>query len=271
MTNLDSILKSRDITLPKKVCLVKAMVFSCSHVWMWELDYKESWVPKNWSFWTVVLEKTLESPLDSKEIQLVHPKGNQSWIFTGRTDAEAETPMWRCEELTHLKRPWFWSRLKVGGEGDDRGWDGYMASPTQHTWVLVNSGSWWWTGRPGMLKPMGSWRVGHNWVAELNWSEVKESHSSQEKHSDPTGSQRTSWRVLGVVTVSLWLMFLLVRGNLELANALTSPCYHHIDAASDCSMYYQLSNPFCLCAGQQATTCSASSTRNNKTIPNHRK
>ena len=173
MTNLDSILKSRDITLPKKVCLVKAMVFSCSHVWMWELDYKESWVPKNWSFWTVVLEKTLESPLDSKEIQLVHPKGNQSWIFTGRTDAEAETPMWRCEELTHLKRPWFWSRLKVGGEGDDRGWDGYMASPTQHTWVLVNSGSWWWTGRPGVLWFMGSQRVGHDWVTELNWTELR--------------------------------------------------------------------------------------------------
>ena len=93
MTNLDSILKSRDITLPKKVCLVKAMVFSCSHVWMWELDYKESWVPKNWCFWTMVLENTLESPLDCKEIQPVNPKGNQSWIFIGRTDAEAEAPV----------------------------------------------------------------------------------------------------------------------------------------------------------------------------------
>ena len=90
MTNLDSILKSRDITLPTKVCLVKAMVF---HVWMWELDYKKSWVLKNWCFWTVVLEKTLESPLDCKEIQSVHPKGDQSWIFIGRTDDEAETPI----------------------------------------------------------------------------------------------------------------------------------------------------------------------------------
>ena len=92
MTKLDSILKSRDITLPTKVYLVKAMVFPVV-VWMWELDYKESWVPKNWCFWTVVLGNTLESPLDCKEIQQVHPKGNQSWIFIGRTDTEAETPI----------------------------------------------------------------------------------------------------------------------------------------------------------------------------------
>ena len=94
MTNLDSILKSRDITLPAKVHLSsQGYGFSSSHVWMWELDYKESWVPKNWCFWTVVLEKTLESPLDSKEIQPVHPKGDQSWVFIGRTDVEAETPI----------------------------------------------------------------------------------------------------------------------------------------------------------------------------------
>ena len=92
MTKLDSILKSRDITLLAKVCLVKAMVFSpSSHVWVWELDHKESWVPKNWCFWTVVLEKTLESPLDCEEIQPVNPKGNQSWIFIGKTSAEALT------------------------------------------------------------------------------------------------------------------------------------------------------------------------------------
>ena len=93
MTNLDSILKSRDITLPKKVHLVKAMFFSSNHVWIWELDYKESWVLKNWCFWTVVLEKTLESPLDCKEVQPVHLKGNQTWISIGRTDAEAEAPI----------------------------------------------------------------------------------------------------------------------------------------------------------------------------------
>ena len=77
--------------MPAKVHLVKAMVFSSSHVWIWELDHKESWAPKNWCFWTVVLEKTLESPLDCKQIQSIHPKGNQSRIFTGRTEAEVET------------------------------------------------------------------------------------------------------------------------------------------------------------------------------------
>ena len=93
MTNLDSILKSRDITLPTKVRIVKAMVSSSGHVWMWELDCEESWALKNWCFWTVVLEKTLESPLDCKEIQPGYPKGDQSWVFIGRTDAEAETPV----------------------------------------------------------------------------------------------------------------------------------------------------------------------------------
>ena len=108
--------------------------FSSSHVWMWELDYKESWAPKNWCFWTVVFEKTLESPLDCKEIQLVHPKWNQSWIFIGRADAEAETPILlatSCEKLTHQKRPWCWERLKVGGEGDNRGWEGWIESLTR--------------------------------------------------------------------------------------------------------------------------------------------
>ena len=93
MTNLDSILKSRDITLPTKVSLVKAMVFPVVMYGCWELDYKESWAPKNWRFWTVVLEKTLESPLDCKEIQPVHSKGDQSWVFIGRNDAKAETPV----------------------------------------------------------------------------------------------------------------------------------------------------------------------------------
>ena len=93
MTNLGRILKSRDITLLTKIHIVKAMVFSNNHVWMWELDYKESWALKNWCFWTVVLEKTLKSPLDCKEIQPINPKGNQSWVFIGRSDAEAETPV----------------------------------------------------------------------------------------------------------------------------------------------------------------------------------
>ena len=92
MINLDSILKSRDIILPTTVCPVKAMIF-LAVMFGWELESKDSWAPNNWCFWTVVLEKTLESPLDCKEIKPVHPKGNQPWIFIGRTDAEAETPI----------------------------------------------------------------------------------------------------------------------------------------------------------------------------------
>ena len=118
---------------------------------MWELDYKESWVWKNWCFWTVVLEKILESPFNCNKIQPLHPKGNQSRILIGRTDVEAVTPStlatW-CKELIHLKRPWCWGRLKTGGEGDDRGCNGWMASLTQWTWVWINSRSWEWTGRP---------------------------------------------------------------------------------------------------------------------------
>ena len=127
------------------------------------------------SFWTVVLEKTLESPLDCKEIQPVYPKGDQSWVFIGRTDADAETlntlATWG-EELTHWKRHWCWEGLGAGREGDDRGRDGWMASPTWWAWVWVNSGSWWWTGRPGVLQLMGSQRVRHDWVTELNWTEL---------------------------------------------------------------------------------------------------
>ena len=104
MTNLDSILKSRDITLSTKVRLVKDIVFPSGHIWMWGLDYKESWASRNGCFWTVVLEKTLESPLDCKEIQPVNPKGNQPWIFIGRTDVEAETPiLWPPDA-----KSWLW-------------------------------------------------------------------------------------------------------------------------------------------------------------------
>jgi len=137
--------------------------FSCGHVWMWELDLtegsgtSEGWVLKNWCFWTVVLEKTPECPLDCKEIKPVNPKGDQSWIFTGRTDAEAANTLvtW-YGELTHWKRSWCSERLKAGGEGDDRGWDVWMASLTQWTWVWANSGRWRRTGKPGCCSPWGS-------------------------------------------------------------------------------------------------------------------
>ena len=134
--------------------------FSRRHVWIWELGYKESWAPKNWCFLTVLFVKTLESPLDCKEIQPVHPKGSESWVYSN------SLATW-CEQLTHWKRPWCWERLKAGGEGDDRGWDGCMASLTQWTWVWASSRSWWWTGKPGVLQFMGLQRVGHDWVTKL--------------------------------------------------------------------------------------------------------
>ena len=135
------------------------------------------------SFWTELLEKTLESPLDCKEIQPVHPKGNQSWIFIGRTDFEAETPntlaTW-CEELTHLKRPWSWERLKVGGEGDYRDrWTSVIRPEMDDrldgitdSWVGVSSRNSWWIGRLRVLQSMVSQRVGHNWATKVNWGKL---------------------------------------------------------------------------------------------------
>ena len=143
---------------------------------MWELDFEESWVPKNWCFWTVVLEKTLEGPVWCKEMQPVHSEGDQPWDFFGRNNAKADTHSSTLansgEELTHWKRLWCWEGLGAGGERDDRGWDGWMASRTRWMWVWVNSRSWWWTGRPGVLQFMGS----HSWTrlsdwTELNWTE----------------------------------------------------------------------------------------------------
>ena len=148
-----------------------------TNLWRYfQILYKGN-MPKNWCFWTVVLEKTLESPLDCKEIQPVHSEGDQSWVFFGRNDAKAETSTLdtSCEELTHWKRLWCWEGLGAKGEGDDRGWDGWMVSLTLWTWVWVNSGNWWWTGRPGVLQFMGSQRVGHDWATELNWTEYNQS------------------------------------------------------------------------------------------------
>ena len=156
MTNLDSIFKSKDYFANKGLSS-QGYGFPI-HVWMRELDYKESWVLKNWCFWTVVLEKTLESPLDCKEIQPIHSKGDKSWVYIGRTDVKAETLATWCEELTHLKRPWCWERLKVVGEGHDRGWGSWMVSLTQWTWVWVNTGSWWWTGKPCKTEQL-NWTV----------------------------------------------------------------------------------------------------------------
>ena len=169
MTNLDSIYKSRDITLPTKVRLVNAMVFPCMDV-----------------------RVGLWRRLSAEELMLLNcGVGEDSWESLG-LQGDPTSPFWRrsalgflwkdwcsswnsstlaisCEELTHWKTLWCLEVLEAGGEGDDRGWDGWTASLTRWTWVWVNSGSWWWTGRPGVLRFMGSQRVGHDWATDLIW------------------------------------------------------------------------------------------------------
>ena len=146
----------------------QSYVFSSSHVWMWELDYKENSAEElmllncgvgedSWE--SLGLQGDPTSPSSRKSVLNIHWK-DWCWSLSSSTLAT-----W-CEELTHLKRPWCWERLNAGEEGDDRGWDGWMASPTQWTCLWAGSGSWWWAGRPGMLQSMGSQRVGHNWVTE---------------------------------------------------------------------------------------------------------
>ena len=173
MTNLDSILKSWDITLPTKVHLVKAVVFpvvmyGCRS---WTVKKAECWRIDAFELWC--WRRLLRVPSTAR-------RSNQSilkeiWVFwrdccwNWNSDALAT---W-CEEMTHWKRPWCWEKLRAGGEGDDRGWDGWMASLTQQTWVWVNSGSWWWTGKPGTLRFMGlqdwTWLDMTEW---LNWIEL---------------------------------------------------------------------------------------------------
>ena len=137
---------------------------------MWQLDYKESWLPKNWCFWIVVLKKTLECPLDFKEIQPVHPKGNQCWIFIERTDFEAETPILWTPDMKNwlLGKDLILEKIE-GRRLKGQGWDGWMASPTRWTWVWASSGSWWWTGKSGVLQSMGLQGVRNDWATELNW------------------------------------------------------------------------------------------------------
>ena len=165
-----------------------------------ELDYKESWVPKNQCFWTVVLEKTLESPLDCKEFQPVHPNGNQSWIFIGRTDVE--TPiLWPPDAKSWLiwKDPYAGKRLKEGEE-DHREWDGWMASPTEWIWVWVNSGSWWWTGRPGVHGVAES-----DTTEWLNWTESTSNRWDSSQGFWESASQIT---ILSLARIKFLLFFL---------------------------------------------------------------
>ena len=170
MANLDSIFKSRDITLLTKVCLLKAMLFFSSHAWMWELDHKESWAPKKWCFWTfVVWRRLLSNPWAARRekqsiLKEINPEYThwKDWCWNWSSNTLGT---W-CEDLTHLKRPWCWERLKAGRKGDDRGWNGWIASPTQWIWVWVSSRSWWRTGKPGMLQSMGSQRIRFDWSTE---------------------------------------------------------------------------------------------------------
>ena len=157
--------------MPKKVCIVKAMVFPVG-MYGCESWTIQNWAPKNWCFWIVVLENTLESPLDYKEIQPVNPKGTQSWVFTGRIDDKAEIPiLWPPEVKNWLMGKDLMLGKIEGGKRRGRQrmrWLG--ASLTQWTWVWVASGSWCWTGKPGVLQSVESQRVGLSWVTELNWT-----------------------------------------------------------------------------------------------------
>ena len=174
MTNLDSIFKSRDITLPTKVRLIKAMVFpvvmyGCESCTIKKVEHKRIDAFELWC-WRRLLRVPWTSGRSNqsilKEISWgVHWK---DWCCSWNSNTLAIS----YEELTHWKRPWWWERLRTGGEGDNKGWDGWMVSTTQWTWVWVNSRSWWWTGRPGLLRFMGSQGVGHDWVTELNWIEL---------------------------------------------------------------------------------------------------
>ena len=165
MTHLDSILKTRDITLPTKVHLVKAVVFpvvmyGCES---WTIKTADQWIIGAFELWC--WRRLLRVPWTARRsnqsiLKEISPEYSlEGWNFNTFST-------W-CKELTHWKRPWCWERLKVGGEGDDRAWDGWMASLTRWIWVWASSRSWWWTGKPGMLQSMGLQRVGHDWVTKL--------------------------------------------------------------------------------------------------------
>ena len=165
-----SIKKQRNHFANKGLCS-QNYGFSSSYVWMWELDHKEGWVPKNWCFWTVACWRRL------LRVSWTSRGSNQSILKEINPECSLDKLMLKLklqyfghlmEEPTHWKRPWCWERLKAGGEGGDRRWDAWMALRTQWTWVWASSGNWWWTERPGVLQSVGSQRFGHNWVTELN-------------------------------------------------------------------------------------------------------
>ena len=171
MTKLDSILKSRDITLPTKVHLVKAMVFLVVRYGCESWTVKKAECRRTDAFEVWCWRRLLRVPWTArrsnqfilKEISPEYSLEDWCWCWNSYNLAT-----W-CAELTHLKRPWCWERIRAGGEGDSRGWDGWMSLPTQRAWVWVNSGSCWWTGRPGMLQSMGSQRSDMT-ATEVNWA-----------------------------------------------------------------------------------------------------
>ena len=183
MTNLDSILKSRDSTMSTKVHLVKSLVFpmvkyGCA---CWTIKKAENKRIDAFELWC--WRRLLRVPRTAR-------RSNQSILKEISPGCSLEGLMLKLklqyfghlmQRADSLKRPWCWESLRTGEEGDNRGWDGWMASPTQWTWVWVDSGSWWWTGRPGILRFMRSQRVGHDWATELNWSTHKNKTSTHEK------------------------------------------------------------------------------------------
>ena len=172
MTNLVSLLKSRDIILPTKVHLVQAMVFpvvmyGCESWTIMKAEWQKLDAFELWC-WT----RLLRVPWTARRFnQCILKEISPGCSLEGLVQKLKSNPLatW-CEELTHWKIPWCWESLKMREEGDDRGWDGWMASPTQWTWVWVNSGSWWWTGRTGVLQSTGSQNIGHELWTELNWN-----------------------------------------------------------------------------------------------------
>ena len=166
MTSLDSILKSRDITLPTKGLPCRSYHFSSSHVCVWELDHKESWAPKNWCFWTVVWRTLLRVPRTARRasqsfLKEISPEYLLEGLMLKLKLQYFGHLMWRTDSL---EKTLMLHKIEGRRRRDDRGWDGRIASLTQWTWVWVKSGSWWWTGRPGVLQSMGSQRVGHDWT-----------------------------------------------------------------------------------------------------------
>ena len=189
ITNLDSLLKSETLFCWQRPS-AQSYGFSSSHVWVWELDYKESWAPKNWCFWIVMWKRLLRVPWTAR-------RSNQSILKEISPEYSLEGRMLKLklqyfghlmQRTDSLGKTLMLGKIEDGRRsGDNRGWDGWMASLTQWTWLWVNSGSWWWTGRPGMLQSTRSQRVGNDWSTELNWRfQLK----LEEEHSKSKGSRR---------------------------------------------------------------------------------